>query len=115
MNDLAEDERALTYLGIPVAAAAPNVASVYRRRLRLGNQLFLAISQSGTSADLIEQAAAAYDSGAVTACITNDTGSELARKCEFILPRARAQRARYENFHCIAFGSRASYGAVGRG
>src|SRR5262245_55273964 len=58
-------------------------------RLRLGNQLFLAISQSGTSADLIEQAAAAYDAGAVTACITNDTGSELARKCEFILPIRR--------------------------
>jgi len=61
------------YLGIPVAAAAPNIASVYRKRLRLGGQLFLVISQSGTSADLIEQAAAACDSGAVTACITNDT------------------------------------------
>jgi hypothetical protein len=30
--------------------------------------------ESGTSADLVEQAAAAHASGAVTACITNDTG-----------------------------------------
>jgi glutamine---fructose-6-phosphate transaminase (isomerizing) len=35
-----------------------------------------------------DKAAAAYDSGAVTACITNDTTSELAGKCEFILPLA---------------------------
>ena len=47
------------YLGIPVAAAAPNIASVYRRRLALKDQLFLAISQSGSSDDLIETAAAA--------------------------------------------------------
>src|SRR5947208_15507085 len=63
------------YLGIPVATAAPNIASVYRKRLGLGDQLFLAISQSGRSGDLIEQSAAARASGAVTACITNDTGS----------------------------------------
>jgi glutamine---fructose-6-phosphate transaminase (isomerizing) len=76
------------YLGIPVATAAPNIASVYRKRLGLGDQLFLAISQSGRSGDLIEQSAAARASGAVTACITNDTGSELARNCEFVLPMA---------------------------
>lgn len=76
------------YLGIPVAAAAPSIASVYQRRLRLGNQLFLVISQSGTSGDLIEQAAAAHASGAATACITNDTASELAQTCEFVLPMA---------------------------
>src|SRR6266480_1575092 len=35
------------HLGIPVAAAAPNIASVYRQQLRLDGQLFLAISQSG--------------------------------------------------------------------
>src|SRR3954468_24048741 len=35
------------HLGIPVAAIAPNIASVYRQRLRLEGQLFLAISQAG--------------------------------------------------------------------
>src|ERR671921_652926 len=47
------------YLGIPVAAAAPSVATVYRKALRLEGQLFLAISQSGRSDDLIEQTTAA--------------------------------------------------------
>src|SRR3954462_14937571 len=41
------------YLRIPVAAAAPSVATVYRRALRLENQLFLAVSQSGASDDLV--------------------------------------------------------------
>ena len=44
------------HLGIPVAAMAPNIATVYRRPLRLGGQLFLAISQSGRSDDLVEAA-----------------------------------------------------------
>jgi glutamine---fructose-6-phosphate transaminase (isomerizing) len=47
------------HLGIPVAPAAPSIVTIYGRRLRLENQLFLAISQSGRSDDLIEQAAAA--------------------------------------------------------
>ena len=73
-------------LGIPVAAAAPNVASVYHRRLALKDQLFLAISQSGSSDDLIEMATAARSAGAVTAAIVNDANSPLAQACEFILP-----------------------------
>ena len=73
-------------LGIPVAAAAPNIVSVYRRRLALKDQLFLAISQSGSSDDLIETAAAARGASAVTAAIVNDTNSPLAHACEFVLP-----------------------------
>jgi glucosamine--fructose-6-phosphate aminotransferase (isomerizing) len=58
------------YLGIPVAAVASNI----HRRLRPP-----AISQSGTSGNIIEQAMAARSSGAATACITNDTTSQLAQ------------------------------------
>ena len=76
------------YLGIPVAAAAPNIASVYHRRLALKDQLFLTISQSGSSDDLIEAAAAARAADAVTAAIVNDTKSPLAQACEFVLPMA---------------------------
>src|SRR5215213_11935690 len=54
------------YLGIPVAAAAPSVATVYGQRLRLRDQLFLAISQSGRSDDLIEQTTVAKAAGAIT-------------------------------------------------
>jgi glutamine---fructose-6-phosphate transaminase (isomerizing) len=75
-------------LGIPVAAAAPNIATVYHRRLALKDQLFLAISQSGSSDDLIETAAAARAAGAVTAAIVNDTKSPLANACELVLPMA---------------------------
>ncbi len=75
-------------LGIPVAAAAPNIATVYHRRLALKDQLFLAISQSGSSDDLIETAAAARAAGAVTAAIVNDTDSPLARASELVLPMA---------------------------
>jgi glucosamine--fructose-6-phosphate aminotransferase (isomerizing) len=74
------------YLGIPVAAAAPNVVTVYRRPLRLDGELLLTISQSGRSDDLVEQARSARGAGALTACLTNDAESPLAAACEFVLP-----------------------------
>jgi glucosamine--fructose-6-phosphate aminotransferase (isomerizing) len=74
------------YVGIPVSAAAPNVASVYRRSLDLRDQLFLAISQSGRSADLVATADMARSAGAITAALVNETDSPLARVCEFVLP-----------------------------
>ena len=73
-------------LGVPVAAAAPNIATVYRRRLELKDQLFLAISQSGRSDDLIETAAMARAAGAITAAIVNDSESPLAKASQIALP-----------------------------
>ena len=73
-------------LGLPVAAAAPNVATVYRRALNLKGQLFLAISQSGRSDDLIETAAMARGAGAITAAIVNDANSPLAEVSQIVLP-----------------------------
>ena len=74
------------HLGVPVAAAAPNIATVYRGSLYLQGQLFLTISQSGRSDDLIETAAMARAAGAITAAIVNDATSPLAQACEFVLP-----------------------------
>ena len=74
------------YLGIPVAAAAPNIATVYRRGLRLDGQLFIAVSQSGRSDDLVEQSKSARAAGALTVALLNDTDSPLAETCEFLLP-----------------------------
>src|SRR5437764_14804913 len=74
------------HLGIPVAAMAPNIATVYCRPLRLDGQLFLAISQSGRSDDLVETAAMARTAGAVTAAVVNARESPLAAACEFVLP-----------------------------
>lgn len=76
------------YLGIPVAEAAPNIASVYRRELRLKDQLFLAISQSGASDDLVETAAMARTAGALTTALVNDERSPLAATCDIVLPMA---------------------------
>ncbi len=76
------------YLGVPVAEAAPSITSVYSKDLRLDGQLFLAISQSGRSEDLIESAHSAKASGALTAALVNDTESPLAATCDIVLPLA---------------------------
>lgn len=74
------------HLGIPVAAAAPNIASVYKRSLDLNGQMFLAVSQSGRSDDLIETARLARASGALTVAVVNQPDSALAQVCEAVLP-----------------------------
>src|SRR5947209_7471417 len=76
------------HLGIPVAAAAPNIVTLYRQRLQLRDQLFIAISQSGVSDDVVECAAMAKAVGARTVAIVNDTDSALAAACDIILPMA---------------------------
>lgn len=76
------------HLRIPVAAAAPSIITVYRQSLQLEHQLFLAISQSGRSEDLVESTLSAKASGALTAAIVNDTDSPLASACDIILPMA---------------------------
>src|SRR4029077_15259439 len=73
-------------LGIPVAAMAPNIATGYRRPMRLERQLFLAISQSGRSSDIVEAATMARLAGALTSAIVNVVESPLAAACEFVLP-----------------------------
>ncbi len=76
------------YLGIPVAAAAPNTATVYGERMRLKGQLVLTISQSGRSDDLTEFTAMAKEAGALTLAIVNDVDSPLAKACHVALPMA---------------------------
>lgn len=75
-------------LGIPVAAAAPNIVTVYGERMRLKDQLLLTISQSGRSDDLAEFAATAKAAGALTVAIVNDVDSPLAAACHIVLPMA---------------------------
>ena len=74
------------HLGIPVSAVAPNIATVYRRRLHLKGQLFLAISQAGRSDDIVESVELAREAGALTAAVVNDTDSPLARASDVVLP-----------------------------
>jgi glucosamine--fructose-6-phosphate aminotransferase (isomerizing) len=76
------------YLGIPVAAAAPNIATIYRQRMELKDQLLITISQSGRSDDLTEFSAMAKSAGATTVAIVNDLASPLAAVCDVTLPMA---------------------------
>ena len=74
------------YAGIPVAPAAPSIASVYGGQLQLKDQLFLAVSQSGQSEDLVAMARSAKASGALTVAVVNITDSPLAAICDIVLP-----------------------------
>jgi glutamine---fructose-6-phosphate transaminase (isomerizing) len=76
------------HLGVPVGAFAPNIATIYKQRPKLDGQLFLTVSQSGKSDDLVESAAMAKAAGALTATIVNDTDSPLARSSDIVLPMA---------------------------
>ena len=73
------------HLGIPVGAIAPSIATIYRRKLRLDGALFLALSQSGRSDDLVESALMAKSAGALAAAIVNDPASPLAAACDIVL------------------------------
>jgi glucosamine--fructose-6-phosphate aminotransferase (isomerizing) len=76
------------HLGVAVGAFAPNLATIYKQPLKLKGQLFLTVSQSGTSDDLVESSMMAKAAGALTASIVNDTGSPLARSSDIVLPMA---------------------------
>jgi glucosamine--fructose-6-phosphate aminotransferase (isomerizing) len=75
--------------GIPVASIGPSVASVYAAPLTLRNGVFLAISQSGMSPDIVALARAAADGGAMTIALTNNNRSDLADAVD----------------HCLAIGA----------
>ncbi len=73
-------------LGLVTASVGPSVGSIYGGRPQVEGALFLAVSQSGRSPDLIRLAEAARDGGALTVAIVNDAASPLAERCEVVLP-----------------------------
>lgn len=73
-------------LGLPVAAAAPSIASVYNKALQLADALVLVISQSGRSPDILAQVEMAKRSGAMVVALVNDSSSPLAEQAHFVLP-----------------------------
>src|SRR5260370_34162455 len=50
------------------------------------NAVFIVVSQSGRSPDLVAGARAARESGALTIAIVNDVTSPVAQACELTLP-----------------------------
>ncbi len=75
-----------TRTGVLVASAAPSIASVYGARQDLRDCLFLAISQSGRSPDLLSTLEAAKQAGALTVALVNDEESPLATTADYALP-----------------------------
>ncbi|MEM6850191.1 MAG: SIS domain-containing protein [Pseudomonadota bacterium] len=75
-----------TRLGAPVASFAPSVASLYGASMRLSGALFLAISQSGGSPDLVVSAERAKLGGAYVVAFVNTEESPLADAADFVVP-----------------------------
>ncbi|MCK5574801.1 MAG: SIS domain-containing protein [Sphingomonadales bacterium] len=75
-----------THLGIPTLSAAPSVNSVFLSRQTYDGVLFLAISQSGQSPDILQSCQAAKDGGAYVVAMVNDTTSPLAKLADVVIP-----------------------------
>ncbi|MEO5559275.1 MAG: SIS domain-containing protein [Dokdonella sp.] len=75
-----------TRLGVTTTSAAPSVQSIYAAEQDLDGALFLAISQSGKSPDLVDQADAAKRAGARVVAMVNVVDSPLAHTADFVIP-----------------------------
>ena len=75
-----------TRLGLVVSAAAPSVITNYERTQAMQGALFIVISQSGRSPDLIAATEAAVKAGALTVAMVNDTASPVANAAALVLP-----------------------------
>jgi glucosamine--fructose-6-phosphate aminotransferase (isomerizing) len=73
-------------LGLLASAAAPSVVTAYRRLPDMRGALFVVISQSGRSPDLVTATEVARKSGALTLAIVNDEHSPAAIASELVLP-----------------------------
>ena len=72
-------------LGLLASAAAPSVSTSYGARPNMHDTLFIVVSQSGQSPDLVAISHAARTSGALTLAIVNDENSGVARACELVV------------------------------
>lgn len=73
-------------LGYVVSSAAPSVITAYGKFPDMRDAIFIVISQSGASPDLIAAAEGARRAGALTVGMVNDDRSPVAAACELIMP-----------------------------
>jgi glutamine---fructose-6-phosphate transaminase (isomerizing) len=74
-----------TRLGWLTSAAAPSVMTAYQRPPDFREALFIVISQSGRSPDLVASTEIARKAGALTLAIVNDESSPAASTAELVL------------------------------
>lgn len=75
-----------TQTGCVTASASPSVESIYAVPLQLRDCLYLVISQSGASPDLLRSARAARAAGARVVAIVNAEDSPLAALASHVIP-----------------------------
>jgi glucosamine--fructose-6-phosphate aminotransferase (isomerizing) len=74
------------YTGVLTSSAAPSVTSIYDAQSDLRGVLFIAISQSGKSPDLLTATRAAKDGGALTLAFCNTADSPLMQLVDVAVP-----------------------------
>lgn len=75
-----------TRLGVPTVSTAPSVSSVYPAGPDGADTLFIAISQSGRSPDLLAAAERAQRGGALVLALVNVETSPLAGMADLVVP-----------------------------
>jgi glucosamine--fructose-6-phosphate aminotransferase (isomerizing) len=74
------------HTGVLTSSAAPSVSSIYDAHSDMSGVLFIAISQSGKSPDLLTVTRAARDGGALTVALCNSPDSPLMRLVDVAIP-----------------------------
>lgn len=77
-----------TRVGLLVSSAAPSIVTAYQRPPDMRDALFILVSQSGRSPDLVTATEVARASGALTLAIVNDEHSPAASESDLVLPIA---------------------------
>jgi len=75
-----------TQTGCVTASASPSIESIYSVPLRLRDALYIVISQSGASPDLLRSAEAARTAGARVVALVNAEDSPLAALADTVIP-----------------------------
>lgn len=73
-------------LGLVAAPIPPAIASVYQSRRNMEGALFIAVSQSGESPDILGNALAAKQGGAQVLALVNNENSPLAQMADTVVP-----------------------------
>jgi len=77
-----------TRLRMLTCAAAPSVMTAYDAQVDMRGSLFIVVSQSGRSPDLVETTKRARERGALTLAIVNNAQAPAARAAELVIPIA---------------------------
>jgi glucosamine--fructose-6-phosphate aminotransferase (isomerizing) len=72
--------------GVLVSAAAPSVITTYLRLPEMRDTLFIVISQSGRSPDIVMATEVARSLGALTLALVNDDSSPAAQAADLVFP-----------------------------